>query len=242
VKVGRAALDEEAIRLLEEFNPEVEFDWTRILKGGTPVDESRPPAPFGRRSTDRSRRPESRRRDERRTSQPAAKLPAKTAVSPYAEPEAGDRRASVPARESEVPEGRDEPPVPQVAPPTAAHAQLGSEGVSRLRGRYAEVLARINERVMDESRREELKGLAERLNPDSWVTEAEVAAGLEEYEGVFESLRAVVGRRKRRRRRGARTKGQGPGGQGAAPESSTGDTASQQEAPGPDEEPDAEDL
>jgi hypothetical protein len=95
---------------------------------------------------------------------------------------------------------------------------------------------------MDESRREELKGLAERLNPDSWVTEAEVAAGLEEYEGVFESLRAVVGRRKRRRRRGARTKGQGPGGQGAAPESSTGDTASQQEAPGPDEEPDAEDL
>jgi hypothetical protein len=45
VKVGRSALDEDAIRQIEELNPFVEFDWTRILKGqGAPPSESRPPA------------------------------------------------------------------------------------------------------------------------------------------------------------------------------------------------------
>ena len=32
VRVGRAAIDEDAIRLLEQHNPDVQFDWTRILK------------------------------------------------------------------------------------------------------------------------------------------------------------------------------------------------------------------
>jgi hypothetical protein len=39
VKVGRAALDPEAIRLIEERNPDVVFDWPRILKGeGRPAE------------------------------------------------------------------------------------------------------------------------------------------------------------------------------------------------------------
>src|SRR5580765_3424990 len=32
VRVGRAPIDEAAIRLLEQHNPDVQFDWTRILK------------------------------------------------------------------------------------------------------------------------------------------------------------------------------------------------------------------
>ena len=44
--VGRAALDEDAIRLIEQHNPELQFDWTRILKGqgSEPVPE-RPEPP-----------------------------------------------------------------------------------------------------------------------------------------------------------------------------------------------------
>ena len=72
---------------------------------------------------------------------------------------------------------------------------------SRLRARHSEVLARISETVTDPVRRDELKSQAERLNPDTWVTDAEVSEGLEAYETVFESLRTVVGRRRRRRRR-----------------------------------------
>jgi CelD/BcsL family acetyltransferase involved in cellulose biosynthesis len=90
---------------------------------------------------------------------------------------------------------------PGAEPPTAAHARLGSEGVLRLRARHAEVLARISERIGDSAVREELKTRAERLNPDTWVTDQEVTAGLEQYETIFASLRSILGPRRRRRPR-----------------------------------------
>jgi len=98
------------------------------------------------------------------------------------------------------------PPRPQAGDAlSSVESRLGSEGLSRLRARYAEVLARISEAVADQARQEELKATAERLNPDTWVTDEEVSAGLEHYESVFESLRSVVGRRRKRgRRRGER--------------------------------------
>jgi hypothetical protein len=86
-------------------------------------------------------------------------------------------------------------------PPTPAEARLGSEGVQRLRGRYADILTGIQDRVPEGPRRDELKSQAERLNPDTWVTEEEVHLGLEQYESVFESLRPLAVRRRRRRRR-----------------------------------------
>ena len=96
-------------------------------------------------------------------------------------------------------------PDPESRPPDASieprYARLGVEGLARLRARYAEVMARITERPLEEAVREELRTKAERLNPDGWVTEDEVAAALEQYEVVFEELRAVVGRHPRHRRR-----------------------------------------
>ena len=235
VKVGRSALDEDAIRLLEQINPDVEFDWTRMLKE-PPAQEQRPPAlspskgpamspskgpqPQQKRRDGSQRQPQPRReRDgERRAVPPAPSIepPLETELEPEtdrvdvvvepeepeevsAEPLAVDAIAEPPAI---VPEPAAEAPSLM---PSAAQARLGTEGIVRLRGRYAEVLARIDERIADAVRREELKLQAERLNPDTWVTDDEVRAGLEQYEAVFESLRAVVGRRrKRRRRRGGR--------------------------------------
>lgn len=40
VRVGRAPLDEDAIRLIEEHHPDIRFDWQQILKG---EDEQEPP-------------------------------------------------------------------------------------------------------------------------------------------------------------------------------------------------------
>jgi hypothetical protein len=85
-----------------------------------------------------------------------------------------------------------------------SYQRLGAEGLVRLRARYAEVMARIAERPMDEPVRDELKERAQRLNPDAWVTGDEVTAALEQYETVFEGLRGVVGRHPRGRRRGRR--------------------------------------
>lgn len=91
--------------------------------------------------------------------------------------------------------------MPPGEPETAALARLGAEGLLRLRARHAEVLARISEKIADPARHDELKSQAERLNPDTWVTDGEVTAGLEQYETVFESLRSVIGRRRKRRKR-----------------------------------------
>lgn len=96
---------------------------------------------------------------------------------------------------------RPEEPVEAVPSeaPTVAHARLGAEGLLRLRARYSEVLARISERASDPGEREELKARAERLNPDTWVTDAEVTSGLEGYESVLATFRELLGPRRRRR-------------------------------------------
>jgi CelD/BcsL family acetyltransferase involved in cellulose biosynthesis len=122
-------------------------------------------------------------------------------------------------------------------PLSAAHARLGSEALGRLRGRYAEVLANLARRVPDEERRQQLREQAERLNPDNWVTDEEVTAGLDGYESVLASLREVVGRRRRRRRsRGSPGQGSAAPGAEGPPESSGPGT--QPEGDGAAAEPD----
>ena len=116
--------------------------------------------------------------------------------------------------------------------------------MSRLRARYAEILARIAERVADPARQEELNALAERLNPDGWVTADEVVRGLEAYEGVFAALGAAVGPRKRRRRRRSRPAGSGgAGSQAEGGEAATGtDPVEVEGGTAPREDLDADDI
>ena len=230
VRIGRSALDEDAIRLIEQHNPDVEFDWTRILKGqdGT---RGQTPGTGGQTASseprtagqvDQRRRPRQQqdqpRRQEEETAAPAGDALVEAAAPDFTpsvddlpaaqtgEGVADIEPADVAVVEEFLVEPRVEPPAPRPQAGdalSAVEARLGSEGLSRLRARYSEVLARISETVSDPTRQEELKATAERLNPDTWVTEAEVQAGLEDYESVFESLRSVVGRRRRRGRRSA---------------------------------------
>lgn len=173
VRVGRAPLDEDAIRLIEEHHPGIRFDWPQILRG-----------------------------DEEKESALHAPVPGVTGAP------------VVPVAEAPEP--------PQTEPVNPAHARLGSEGLARLRARYADVMAGISRRVPDPQRQDQLRIEAERLNPDSWVTDEEVRVALEQYESVFESLRGLVssGRRRRRRRSGPRLPGQAPPGQPAGPSES----------------------
>ena len=177
VRVGRAALDAEAIRLIEEHHPQIHFDWPQILNG---EEEPAPPEP--------NRRPEA-------------------AVRAVAEP--------VPAAVTPEPAARELAMEQTLGP---AHARLGSEGLARLRARYADVIASITRRTQDEQRRQQLTDQAERLNPDSWVTDDEVVKGLEAYEAVLASLRDVVGRRRRRKR----SRPAGPGSASAVPGGAAG--------------------
>jgi len=207
VRVGRAAIDEDAIHLLEQSNPDVQFDWTRILK----QPASPEPQPQAREQK-RTPPPHQRQQPAHTPVQPPSPDPMPPVVSPpVAEMESPhaiddvERDAVIAVEEQLAIEAADRPEVEPVhqddVPATAAGAHLGTEGLSRLRARYAEVLARISDRPLEEPVREELKARAERLNPDAWVTDDEVRQGLEQYEAVFESLRAVVGHPRRRRRR-----------------------------------------
>jgi hypothetical protein len=269
VRIGRSALDEDAIRLIEQHNPHIDFDWTRILKGQDGPPEPRDAEPQERRGRPRDRDPRAaglslvRNADGGQTPVPIAnagqipvpileegQTPMPTLGLESADMGLTGGESSEPAVHADggfTPvEGWSADPVdetvqevvaefliePRVEPPlprpqagdalSAVETRLGSEGLSRIRARYSEVLARISETVSDPARQEELKAKAERLNPDTWVTEAEVGAGLEDYEAVFDSLRSVVGRRRRRSRRSSEF--QRNSGAQQAPSASTGST------------------
>jgi len=237
VRVGRSPIDEEAIRLLEEHNPDVQFDWTRILKDPVPAESPRRESRPSREGRDRRREP---RGPQRPFDQAPAPIPQREEPAPseevegqgYAPPEDAEAAPPeiIPRGDAPAPLSYVEEAAAQLAPAEAAQAgeadereeeatfaalsaadegsasyqRLGAEGLVRLRARYAEVMARIAEQPIDEEAREQLKTRAERLNPDGWVTADEVAAALEQYESVFEELRALVGRDPRRRRRRGR--------------------------------------
>jgi hypothetical protein len=227
VRVGRSAIDEDAIRLLEQHNPDIQFDWTNILK---PTPQLPPAEGLRERPFEQPQGRAQRRTERRAFPRPGEPKPAMAQRPPAPAPMRVEAELHEPAsvevvERFEEPEtaiaaadetvaeeafvGDDEPVVELGLEDrtSAAYQRLGSEGLARLRARYAEVMARIGDRPMEDAAREELKLRAERLNPDAWVTAEEVQQALEQYESVFEGLRALVGTRRRRRRRRAQAQG-----------------------------------
>ena len=233
VKVGRPALDQDAIRWIEENNPDIEFDWPKILEAQPPAA---PAKESGRPREDVRNR--SRRRDRPRQQPPAPASPEvrKNVTEPGAEPIEQELETEFQEPEPEPePELEPEPePEPELEPEPIAQAfeqlthpeteeriepatmpaeqSLGREHMTRLRARYAELLARIAERGGDAERIEALREQAEALNPDTWVTDEEVRQGIESFEPKIRDLRAALGLRRRRRSRrgGRRRRGERP--------------------------------
>lgn len=247
VKVGRPALDEEAIRWIEEHNPDIEFDWQKILEAQPPPA---PPPDDGRnrRPRGKSERPGRDARDgrdgRRRQEQPPQARPATQPRQPPpnvpvvldSEVAAIGIQAVSPAFEDEetslfedavpiedVPSSEDMPAIDALEQITHPDAEefprpagppiesiIGKEQLTRLRARYAELQARITERGGEASRVEELRAKSDALNPDTWVTEDEARAGLQEFDAKIRDLRLALGLRPRRRsRRGGRRRRRG---------------------------------
>ena len=214
VRVGRAAIDEDAIRLLEGAHPDVQFEWSRMLKAQPP------PAPLPEDQGGR------RRRDRNRQDRGRSQEPRREAVAPVPEPEEIEPRQFAPAEPDRAvePELELEPellepiePLERIEPlepmepsepvePSEPRALLDPAILEQLRTRHAELLTRINQRIADPVQRDVLRGEAERLNPETWVTTEEARTGLEHFEQWFEAIRAQLPqpsyRRRRRRRRG----------------------------------------
>jgi hypothetical protein len=217
VKVGRLPLDEDAIRAIEEANPDLTFDWPKMLKL-----QVKPPEPAPVRE---GRRPRAARIPAEEPLAETGRLPAGPPVAtvpsqlpPGAEAEPAP---SSPAEEG-LAEAAQEPEAPQApeeasidvleeaaaempgGPPHPVVQLIGEEGLARLRALYAELQARIAETVPDPTAHEMLRIQSEALNPDTWATEEEARRGLEQFERQREAFRARLGRRPRRSRRGGR--------------------------------------
>jgi hypothetical protein len=175
VRVGRHALDEDAIRTIEEQHPDIEFDWPQILEAGTmmaPEVERRPERPRRRLA----------RPPEQPVPEPPVPEPPVDNISSSRELASGDES------EPKVPTTLES--IPEVA--AEGHDLLselvGREIASRLRARYADVRARL-ERIPDATRRPEWQTRVDALNPDAWATPEEILRGVQRADGLFDELR-----------------------------------------------------
>jgi hypothetical protein len=202
VKVGRPPIDEDAIRLIEEHHRGLAFDWSKILDSRVVAEPDRPRVAPERASTPVDR--PSRERPVMEANAPGVDVAGPEAESrgerrPRRRARRGDRRPpdAQAASDAETPAARatEAAEVPRAI---AAEEAFSVEDLTRLRGRYAALMARIDQEVADPAGAMSLREAAEALNPDTWVTPEDVGAALERYEATYRHLLDRLGPRPRR--------------------------------------------
>lgn len=189
IVLGRPALDEDAIRAIEEQHPDIDFDWPAILALSevmTPEEEAAPkPQPKAQRRDDGRRARREPRREDRAAQSSSPVEPADESDEEIEVASPVDDAASVEEPDS---------PAPAAAPPSRSHGLVdqlaGREIAARLRARYDEMSARV--RQADASIRESLMQRAEALDPDRWQTPEDVLQGVSNADALFEQLRSAL--------------------------------------------------
>jgi hypothetical protein len=170
LRVGRPALDDQAMRSLEEQYPDIDFDWPYILDVGamTPVEVEAPLPP--RKRKPRPLEPE-----------PDAETIADEAAAAIAE------RADSAAAEDRAPREAPEPTEPDLL------SELLGRGIAAsLRGRVAEVAALVAASTADSERRAAWETRLASIDPDGWTTAEAVLAGMGTIDRDLAALKAEV--------------------------------------------------
>jgi hypothetical protein len=175
VLIGRPALDEDAIRGIEEQHPLIEFDWPAILalREAMPPEDEAPPV-----------------RPVRRGRPPRREPPSRAATDAYTP------RVAIPDAEAAA-AAQDATPEPQPfdeSPTTHGLLEelVGREIATRLRARHAEILARIHEQGFDDAITAQWTERAESLDPDTWLTPDAILDGVRDADRRFEALRTAL--------------------------------------------------
>ena len=183
---GRAPLDEDAIRTIEDQHPDIEFDWPAILALSevmTPEDEAPAPRP------QQQQRKDKRRKDRDTASAFAPPEPAEL----RRDERAGDTGATVEPVEPLEPETEPVERVEFVEPRNRLLEELaGREIGARLRARHSEIIARIDDLDVDGSEKDALFKRAEALDPELWMTPEAVLEGVRNADALFEKLKAAL--------------------------------------------------
>ena len=190
VKVGRVSLDADAIRAIEESNPDLSFDWAKMLK--VRGRSTKPLKVQGRRKT----ASEISSPVESPPPVVAAEAPPVEAVREEMMPQ---EAVSTELAPPDVDGGEDEGEAEWQHPVVTL---MGDEALARIRARYAEIQVRIAEKFGSPAVGEKIRARAEALNPDRWATIEEAVRSIETFEAEAEAIRGVLGRRRRRSRRG----------------------------------------
>ena len=181
VMQGRAALDEDAIRTIEEQHPDIDFDWPAIIALSevmTPEDEAPAPRPQ-QQPQRRDKKPRGRDRDR---DQGSEEFKVVTEPLEPAVPEPGPLEPVEPAEPLEPPSA------------TALVDELaGREIGARLRARYAEIVARIDSLDLDGAASEAWLARAEAIDPDAWESPEAVLQGVSNADTLFEKLKTELG-------------------------------------------------
>ena len=180
VRVGRRALDEEAIRALEEAHPDIEFDWPTLL------EEAETVPPEVERRPERPRRKPQRSPEVAASAPPVASAPEPRSAAPSASNAFG---APDTPGTSSAPSATSAPSVPVPHRENALLPQLvGREIASRLRARYADVSARIDG-LPDDAVRAAWRERADALDPDRWDTPDAILQGIQHADRLFDELK-----------------------------------------------------
>ena len=213
ILLGRAPLDEDAIRTIEEQHPDIDFDWPAILALSevmTPEEEA--PAPRRERKV-KPQRPKERRPDAR-AADDVEEADLNAAADDADDADQMITAAAVEPAEPPEPDEPDEPDEPvepmthafpeeaqpdafeEVAPRPRTYGLLeglvGREIALRLRARYSEISARIHQQYAEVAVRDVWMKRAEPLNPDLWLTAEAVLDGVRRADGLFDRLRSEL--------------------------------------------------
>ena len=201
VALGRAPLDEEAIRTIEEQHPNIDFDWPAILALGEVMihEEEAPPRPQKQQQRQKDRRRDSAsaranggelRRDRPEPVEPEP-------VEPGEPGEPVEPEEVEPINPLEAIDDVREPEPEMPAPHQSTHGLLdelvGREIATRLRARHSEIVARIHQKDAEPAAREEWLRQAEALDPDLWVTPQQILKGVSGADSMFDRLRRLLG-------------------------------------------------
>lgn len=197
IMLGRAALDEDAIRTIEEQHPDIDFDWPAIITLSevmTPEDEAPAPRPPQQRI---HKKPRGRDRSPRES----AVAPQDAESASAFDPDSISVRSAFASQENEAlrrDDRDDESPVavepaPRVDQRGLVDELAGREIAGRLRARYAEIVARIESLELDGAAREAWLARVETIDPDGWESPEAVLQGVSTADATFEKLKQELG-------------------------------------------------
>jgi RNA-binding protein YhbY len=189
VKVGRDPIDPAVIEEIEAQHPDIEFDWRALRENQQVIDTSAEPRrPRTSRTSGRAEPVEGRRPRKDERERPVPEKPATDRPKP--EP-AGARSDAV----------AETPRQPPLVIPTAIDGVTREDKLVFLLNWYLNLRERVPHRTHDPIRREALRALVERLNPEVWVGEEGIAAGLQDAAEALQRLSALFSKRRKRPRR-----------------------------------------